>query len=36
MTFMEKTYMTDAFMQNQADGILISNNYLDQHATWMR
>ena len=34
MTFLERSPYTDAFYENFATGVLASNNYLDQHATW--
>ena len=36
MTFMEKSYITDALFQNenQAPAVLVTNSVLDQHMTW--
>ena len=34
MTFMEKSYETDAFFQNFAPAILFTNSILDQHMTY--
>ena len=34
MTFMEKSYETDAFFQNFAPGVMFTNSILDQHMTY--
>jgi phosphate-selective porin OprO/OprP len=34
MTFLEKSYETDAFFQNFAPGIMFTNSVLDQHMTY--
>jgi len=35
MTFLERSQYTDAFYENFASGVLLTNNYLDQRATYM-